>query len=149
MLAVLSDILVISLSTLHCPYLVATIAELERCRNIDTIHSPPPTPPQPPPHQQLTQPRERRGKLYRGWPRGGWSVWRSGLVFVLVLLVRLMFLCNVNNVEPSSWTREQAAWPGGQPCQPRTENDSRASGPVHPSPARPPPPSPRPVRGEQ
>ena len=46
-------------------------------------------------------------------------------MFVLVLLVRLMFLCNVNNVEPSSWTREQAAWPGGQPCQPRTENDSR------------------------
>ena len=37
-------------SALDCPYLVATIALLERCRNIDTIHSPPPTPPQPPPH---------------------------------------------------------------------------------------------------
>ena len=61
-LTVLSDILVISLSTLHCPYLVATIAELERCRNIDTIHRPPPTP-QPPHHrrhQQLAQPRDSR-----------------------------------------------------------------------------------------
>ena len=38
-------------------------------------------------------------------------VLRPGLVFVLVLLVRLMFLCNVNNVEPSSWTRPAQAGP--------------------------------------
>ena len=55
-------ILLSFLSTLHCPYLVATIAELERCRNIDTMHSPPPTPqpPPPPPDQQPREPRDRR-----------------------------------------------------------------------------------------
>ena len=55
------------------------------------------------------------------------------------VVLRLMFLCNVNNVQPSSWTSvEDRQGPASPPVSASArENDSRASGPVHPSPARP------------
>ena len=89
--------------------MVATIAELERCRNIDTIHSPPPTP------QPTTTTTRPTTTAHRG---GGEQVKiplrlaerrGDGVEFIsdvcIDVVLRLMFLCNVNNVQPSSWTR--------------------------------------------